>query len=171
MQACGLDEIVFLPERRPRGKHNVTDISHRIALIERATRTIASFRVLSLPSEQFTVKSTLPQLRSTFGNAHLTFLMGSDVVRTFPYRWDGLEVLFREVSFAIGIRSGDDPDEAAAIMANMGQTYDTATHYTCIHAANTGLASSQIRDGTLDVSHLHPDTLDYIHEHGLYYQV
>ena len=172
IRACELDEVVFLPERRPRNKQNVTDISHRVALIEQATGAIASLRVLSLDSDQFTVKDTLPKLRSAFDNTQLTFLVGSDVVRTFLYRWEGLDVLFDQVSFAVGMRVDDDPDEITAIMTAVGQEYDTTPRYTCIHTPDADLASSQIRDGLADRSWLpDPDMLGYIRDHGLYPQM
>ncbi len=171
IRACGLDEVVLLPERRPRNKHNVTDILHRIALIERATEAITSLRVLDLPSEQFTVKDTLPELRSLLGNTPMVFLVGSDVVRTFAYRWEGLELLFNDVSFAISVRADDDADEIAAIMAQLEKEYRTLIRYTCIHTSDADLASSQLRDGSADMSRLpNPTMLDYIHKHGLYSQ-
>jgi nicotinate-nucleotide adenylyltransferase len=172
MLACELDEVVFLPEPRPRNKQKVTDISHRTALIERATRASASLRVMSLSSDQFTVTTTLPELRAAFNNAHLTFLVGSDVVQTFPYRWEGLGVLFDQVSFAVGMRSDDSADEIAAIMTRMGQEYNSEPHYTYIHTPVADLASSKIRDGLVDASWLpDPEMLSYIQDHGLYPQI
>jgi nicotinic acid mononucleotide adenylyltransferase len=169
MQACRLDEVVFLPERRPRDKHNVTDISHRLALIKRATEAAACLRVLSLASDQFTVSSTLPELCTAFSNARLTFLLGSDVVRTFSYRWTGLDMLFDQVSFAVGMRANDDAGEIAAIIAGIEQEYNVTPFYTCIHTPGAGLASSRIRDGLVDMSWLpNPAILSYIQDHGLY---
>lgn len=167
-QVCQLDEIVFLPERRPRGKHTVTDISHRIALIKLSAKSLDSFRVLRLASDQFTVKDTLPELRSIFGSERLTFLIGSDVVRTFSYRWPGLDMLLREVSFAIGLRANDSPEEIAGIMAGLEQEYKTSIRCTYVHTPANDFASSQIRNGTAGTSQLHPDTISYIRKHGLY---
>jgi nicotinate-nucleotide adenylyltransferase len=170
MRVCKLDKVVFLPERRPRDKHTVTDITHRIALIERATSDTAAFHVLSLTSEQHTVKDTLPELHAAFGSVHLTFLMGSDIVRTFPHRWDGLDILFREVSFAIGMRTNDNKSEVAEIVAEMEHVYNTTIQHTYIHAPNADLTSSQIRQSSMNMSRLNSRMLEYIHEHKLYSQ-
>ncbi|HTH72030.1 MAG TPA: adenylyltransferase/cytidyltransferase family protein [Candidatus Pristimantibacillus sp.] len=167
-RVCGLDEVLFMPERRPRGKHGVTDIAHRIALIERATKTEAAFRVLSLAADQFTVKNTLPELRSLLGKADLTLLIGSDVVRTFSYRWEGLDTLFKEVSFAVGMRADDNPAEITELLAGLEREYGTKIRYTAINTPEAGMASSQIRSNSASAARLHPDTIAYIQEHGLY---
>src|SRR5689334_18729374 len=132
MQMCQLDTVVFLPEHKPRDKHNVTDISHRIALIKLATSPLGPFEVLKLASDQFTVRETLPEIQAKFAGADLTFLIGSDVVKTFRYRWEGLDTLFREVSFAVGMRANDDPKEVTEIMTEMEQTYAVKLHYTYV---------------------------------------
>ena len=168
MRVCNLDEVVFLPEQRPRGKHNVVDISHRLAMIDRATMAIAGLRALSLQSERFTVQDTLPELQDIFGDAPLTLLLGSDVVRTFPYRWDGLDVLLGSVSLAIGMRANDDPNDILAIMQELEQGYDPPIQYSLVHTPDADIASSQIRNGTADTSRLPPAMLDYIQTHGFY---
>ena len=171
MRACGLDEVVFLPERVPRGKQDVTDIVHRAALIERATADAASLRVLVLAAEQFTVTSTLPELRALFGDAQLTFLVGSDVARTFP-RWENLALLFEQTSFAIGMRADDSTDEITAIMEKLGQQYGTAPRYICLRTPDAGVASSHVRGGLSPGSWpLNPSMLHYVQTHGLYPQL
>lgn len=168
MRACELDEVVFLPEQNPRGKDGVTDMVHRVALIERATAAIAGLRVVQLASEQFTVQQTLPELRQAFKGSHMTFLVGSDVARTFLYRWEGLDVLLREAALAIGLRSSDSPGEIGAIMRQISQDYSVAVDYTLVSTPEAGMASSHIRNGTADMSRLHPSMLEYIQEHQLY---
>jgi nicotinate (nicotinamide) nucleotide adenylyltransferase len=170
MRICNLDEVVFLPERSPRSKHNVTDVVHRLALIERATETTAGLRVLDLVSERFTIKDTLPELCDIYANTHFTFLMGSDLARTLLYRWDNLGRLFNTASLAIGMRARDDPSEIAAIMDKLVQEYDVTINYTLVNTLDADIASSQIRNGTADTSRIQPTVLDYIIEHNLYAQ-
>ena len=43
IEAAGLDEVVFLPEPRPRHKQSVTDQSHRIAMINLAIKAYPKF--------------------------------------------------------------------------------------------------------------------------------
>jgi nicotinate-nucleotide adenylyltransferase len=170
MQICNLDEVVFVPERMPRGKERVTDISHRIALIERATAATAGLRAIQLVSKQFDVERTLPELYRTFGEDELTFLVGSDVVRTFLYRWAGLDILLANNSLAIGMRSNDDRDEITTIMDHLEHDYDIPVDYTLISTPEAGIASSQIRNSKIDMSRLHPRVLAYMQEHHLYVQ-
>lgn len=166
LRVCELDKVIFLPEPKPRGKNDVTDISHRIALIEQTILDLTGFRILSLLSEQFTVKETLPELRNVLRDTQLTFLLGSDIVRTFQYRWEGLEVLFNEVSFAIGLRTDDDPEEITEIMKVLAQEYNTTINYVLIDTAYADVASSKIRGGIIDG--LYPTTAEYIRQHSLY---
>jgi len=170
MRVCGLDEVIFTPEQKPRGKEHVTGISHRIALAERATEAIVGLRVVQLASEQFNVAQTLPELHRTFGDSKLTLLVGSDIVRTFLYRWEGLDTLLADVSLAIGMRSSDNPDEIMTIMDELAHGYDISIDYTLISTPEADIASSQIRNGTADMSRLHPGMLAYMQQHQLYTQ-
>ena len=115
---CGLDEVVFLPEPSPRGKQDVTRLSDRLALL-RASLADEGLRVATLTSQQFTVHQTLPEIEQLFPDATLTLLAGSDVARTFQYRWPGLETLLMRVSLAIGLRGDDVPAEMHDIMASL----------------------------------------------------
>lgn len=170
LQLCRLDEVVFLPEQRPRGKDKVTDITHRVALIEQATADISGLRVMQLASEQFTVHQTLPELRRACRGSQLTLLAGSDIARTFLHSWKNLEVLLGEVSLAIGVRSKDDPDEIRMIMTQLSHEYSIPVAHTLLSAPEADMTSSQIRSGRADLSRLHPDILGYIQKHRLYAQ-
>src|SRR5258706_12226030 len=76
LQTCKLDEVIFLPEQTPRGKEAVTDLSHRIALLERALADEPNMRILKLQSPQFTVADTLPEIHNLLGTTRLTRLIG-----------------------------------------------------------------------------------------------
>ena len=170
MEKCVLDEVVFLPERRPRNKQHVTALSHRIPLIEHAIGADTAFRLLHLESEQFTVAGTLPELRAVFGQAQLTFLLGSDVVQSLP-TWKGVEVLCGQASFAIGMRASDDKAAVIQVMERIKAARGTPIVYTCVDAPNAHLTSSQLREGKTALSQLpHPEMVEYIHKHRLYPQ-
>lgn len=111
----------------------------------------------------------MPELYSVFGNSYLTFLVGSDVVRTFPHRWAGLDTLLSQVSLAIGMRAHDKAGGIAAIMTQVKRASSIAPRYVCINAPDSGLASSRIRNGSADASLLpSAEMLNYINRHGLY---
>jgi nicotinate-nucleotide adenylyltransferase len=164
-----LDTIVFLPEQQPRGKQHVTDIHHRIELIKQAIQNDNELQILTLPSQQFTIAKTLPELQNRFADSHFTFLIGSDIIRTFTYRWEGLESLLKKVTFAIGIRANDSRDELEAIFMHLEVQYDMAIVRDYITTKNAHIASSQFRKSMLTLSQLpHPAMADYIHENKLY---
>lgn len=148
IKVCGLDEVVFLPERLPRGKDNVTGLTERVALL-REGLSGEGLRVAQLASDRFTVKDTLPELLEMFAGSELTLLLGSDIALTLTYRWEGLEILLASVSLAIGMRGDDSPDEIAGIITALEKEYGLAVTHTIVQTEHAGLASSQIRLGQL----------------------
>jgi nicotinate-nucleotide adenylyltransferase len=144
-KVCALDRVIFLPEKQPREKQHVSDIAERLALLDQATEPYKNLHVQQLESAQFSVQHTLPELRRLLGDANFTLLVGSDVVRTFLYRWEGLATLLAEVSLAIGMRAGDSQGEMLKIIHELEQTYKIPTTYTFIVAPHADLASSHFR--------------------------
>ncbi|MDB5167062.1 MAG: Cytidyltransferase-related protein [Candidatus Saccharibacteria bacterium] len=140
-----LDEVVFLPERRPREKSSVSDISHRITTLKQAIHTIPKLSVVRLSSEQFTTKDTLPELKTMFPDASFTLLLGSDVVRTFTYRWQDLDILLSSVTLAIGMRNNEKANEIVTILTDLEKTYHIKIDYTLIYTEHGHLASTHIR--------------------------
>lgn len=142
---CHLEQVVFLPEPKPRDKNSVTPIDERLAVIKDAIASDLSLSSLQLMSEQFSVRVTLPQLKVAFPNASFTLLIGSDVVKTFTYRWDDLDVLLRDTALAIGMRDGDSENEMMAIIATLEKQYNLVIIYNFIYTQHSHLASSKMR--------------------------
>jgi nicotinate-nucleotide adenylyltransferase len=163
-----LDEIIFLPELTPRGKPQVTSMQHRQALLEQLLADQPGMRAVQLRSPQFTVDDTLPELHALLGDAQLTMLIGSDIVRTFPYRWEGLQTLLSSVSLAIGMRTGDSHSEITQIITDLQHAYGRPVQYQYIHTPEADMASTQIRSGTINTERLQPSALSYIRENRLY---
>ena len=109
MDAAGLDEVVFLPEATPREKENVTDISHRFELLKRSIEPFSNLSVRMLEVEQFCAYGALPELLDIFDGDELWMLLGSDVVRTFSYRWKDLDTIFQKMAMVIAVREGTAP--------------------------------------------------------------
>lgn len=164
---CKLDEVIFLPESVPRAKSHVSDIIHREALINKAIADTKGLESIVLNSKQFTVKETIPELRHIYRKSDFTLLLGSDSVRTFTYRWKGLEILLREMSLAIGLRAGDSKSEILDIINQLEQKYGLAISYSIIKGPNADISSSQIRNKQDGVK-LDPEASEYIQYHGLY---
>ena len=166
-RVCQLDEVIFLPEQTPRAKQGVTDMAHRIALLERAVQDTPGLRVAKLKSPQFTVAETLPEIRSMTGDAQLTLLIGSDIATTLPY-WDDLETLLQNTALAIGMRAGDSAEAVTGTLQDLERTHHIPVNYTLVHTADADMTSSLVRNGSAHQERLHPALLSYIREHGLY---
>ncbi len=167
MRACALDKIVFMPEPNPRNKQGVTKLLHRSALIALATSSDPGLEILELKSERFTIRGTLPKLCDVFGGAHLTFLIGTDVAKSLG-AWDGIVTLLARVSFAVGVREGDDLRETAALMESLSQECRTPVDFTLVSTNNAGMSSSKFRNDPEGLSRLDPAVAQYIREQHLY---
>jgi nicotinate-nucleotide adenylyltransferase len=164
----GLDKVIILPEETPRAKHNVTDMAHRVAMLERAVRPFPQLEVMQLDLAQFCVGGTLPELQRRFPDAELTLLVGSDVVETFAYRWPGLEKLLAAMSLAIGLRDNDTAEEVADLIAQLEHEYSIAIRYKILPSPHEHLASSDVRQGSHTITDISPEVGDYIKTHKLY---
>ena len=140
LELCGLERVVFLPERMPRGKAEVSDYCQRLRGVQMVVRDFRGLDVLELADEQFSAEQTLPQLQRQFADAQLVLLLGSDVVRTFAYRWPGLDKMLAQVELVVGLRQGDEHREIAALLADW-----PAACYQIIASPHPELSSSQLR--------------------------
>jgi nicotinate-nucleotide adenylyltransferase len=165
LKAGDLDEIVFLPEPKPRNKPTASNLNHRVAMLQHAVAAHKKLRVVQLDDERFTVDSTLPQLLRYFSESELTLLIGSDVAHSLPY-WPNVERLLQTVTTAVGIRQGDEQNSIAMAFRELSAQYNLVLQPIYIAAERAALCSSDIRAGTIQ----HPDSMiaRYIHQHKLY---
>lgn len=145
MRSCQLNSVFILPEPEPRQKQNVTDIDKRTSLIDESIAKIDGLSIIRPSSKQFTIKDTLPQLFDMFKDADITLLVGSDVVKTFPNRWQDLDILLEKVSLAIGMRANDNSDEIEQIITDLQQDLGLVIDYKLIRTPDSHITSSQIR--------------------------
>jgi nicotinate (nicotinamide) nucleotide adenylyltransferase len=103
MKEMNLDQVYFLPERRPRNKQHVEHFAHRVAMLKQATRPHPQFKVLELVDVSFTVERTLSRLNTLFAGDQLVFLFGSDVVMIMP-GWSNIDRLLKSSELVIGLR-------------------------------------------------------------------
>jgi nicotinate-nucleotide adenylyltransferase len=108
-EEANLDEVIFLPERRPRFKDGPEHFGHRVAMLRHAIKPHAKLQVMEMVDRHFTVKRTLPQLRSVFARAELVFLVGSDVAEFIP-DWAGSALLLRSSELVVGVRDDQSTD-------------------------------------------------------------
>jgi len=115
LQAAELDEIYFLPERRPRKKQQVEHFAHRVGMLRQALEPHPQLDVLELVDVSFSVSHTLPRLRQQFPSAQLVFLFGSDIVPELA-GWPDAERLLESSELVIGIRSRDKREDLRAVI-------------------------------------------------------
>ncbi len=167
MRTLSLDEVVLLPEPRPRGKEQVTSLTHRSAMLTIAAARVPGVRVVAPSSEQFTVHETLPMLERMSGGADMVFLMGSDVARSLPY-WEECERLVRAVSFVIGMRDTDTVTDVEQVLRHLEVVCGVPVRYTLLTTPHPTLTSSQVRASSPSEGGVIPDLVPYIQEHRLY---
>jgi len=169
-QACSLEKVVLLPEAQPRGKQSVTSLAHRVAMLQLAIAGIQHLEVLKLPGARFDVKHTLPQLKREFAGHNLVLLVGSDVVRTFTYRWPHLDILLQNMELAVGLRDGDDQRVLETLLHELQATYpDTLIRYQFVSASPFAHGtSSRVRTTSGQVNETIRDVAAYIDRHQLY---
>ncbi len=135
-----LDTIIFLPERSPRGKQNVTDIAVRTQQIAARIATNPSLSVRTLAQPTFTLPDTLNLLRNEYPDTGFTFLFGSDVALNMK-NWPHLEILLQNSHIAIGLRG----DTSASIIEQYTNALSPAPVYSLHTTDHRHISSSQFR--------------------------
>ena len=144
-QHCQLDAVYLMPERQPRRKYNVSDISVRLQLIQQRTAKHTNLDTLMFDESQFSVQTTLPALQSRFPDAQLVFLIGSDVACDSLAHWDELGTLARTVEFVVGVRNTHD-NEVVAHSLQAIVDMSIPLHYSVVASPHAHLSSSMMRD-------------------------
>lgn len=165
LEVARLDQVVFIPEKVPRGKDDVTDLTHRFELLVRAIEPYEGLSVRLLSAEQFCIGGTMPELRVMFGDAELCLLLGSDVVKTFPERWANLDDLFAQMELVIGLRKGDSRRDIKKLLR--GLDVKTRPRATFIESPLAATSSTRVRHGQT-VRDVPPEVSSYIQQHKLY---
>ena len=65
LEAAKLDEVYFLPERRPRGKATPEHFGHRVGMLKRALEPHERLRVLELVDVNFSVEKDIAEAEAT----------------------------------------------------------------------------------------------------------
>jgi nicotinate-nucleotide adenylyltransferase len=107
IESADLDKVYFLPETQPRGKYTVTHISHRVSMLQLATRSHSRLKVLELPDKKFDMVRTWPRLKNRFRGSQLLLLLGSDVFANLP-SWPHVNQLFEDAGVIVGTKGDRD---------------------------------------------------------------
>jgi nicotinate-nucleotide adenylyltransferase len=149
IEKADLDEVVFMPERRPRFKDGPEHYGHRIAMVKRAIRPHGKLSVLETVEGHFTVKKTLPYLQRIFRDAELVFLVGSDVAEHIP-DWYDVDALLAGSELVVGVRGGRS---AAAVRGSLEKWQRQPKRLHVFNSYEAGVSSRKVREALRAGSH------------------
>ena len=145
-EVCSLDQVLFLPERKPRNKNNVTNYTNRVECAEEAIKSYPGLRIMTLNAAPQTFKKVMKEIPSIFKDNTVIMLVGSDIAKHL-YSWKDIDLFLLEHELCIGLR---DEVTAASIRTTMNQleekigkkvTYKTVST-THRHMSSTRMRSS-----------------------------
>ena len=148
----------------PRRKQTVSDISHRIAMLEIASADNESIKIVQLAEDQFTLRGSLALLQSQAGSAGLVLLMGSDNVRHLLDSWPDLEQYQSAFSIAVARRAVQSEDTMAVI--KRVELRFPELDITCMSHTPDDMASSKAR--SRESTDVPSQVLEYMKTHALY---
>lgn len=142
LQAAQLDQIIFLPERRPRFKPGVEHYAHRVAMLKQALLPHQqSLAVMEMVDRHYTVARTLPQLQALFSSHRLVFLMGSDTALSLP-SWPYAGRLLSSCELVVGVRSAH---QSTAVSQAIDAWQQRPLEVTVVDSYAPDVSSSNIR--------------------------
>jgi nicotinate-nucleotide adenylyltransferase len=168
LQAAKLDMVYFLPERQPRGKHQVEHFGHRVGMLERALKPHPQLKVMELVDVNFSIRRTLPQLEQKFADTQLVFLFGSDIVPGLA-DWPHAAQLLKNNELVIGIRSRDNRDNLRTIIEEWQTQPKSVTMFDSYAAdVSSGIVREALRSGQGAIPGLLKSVERYSDRHWLY---
>jgi nicotinate-nucleotide adenylyltransferase len=139
-----LDKVIFLPEKTPRRKKGVSDISTREVALKKAISSEPKLESHIFQTNQFTTLKTLPELHQLLPGSTFTLLLGSDVALHLP-KWQDLPMLIAGVSFVVAMREGDSRTAVERMFQQLEKSLKTPIRYTIIDSPHPDLSSSQLK--------------------------
>ena len=120
---CGLDTVIFIPERAPRRKTDVSPLVARTGAIIERIKNEPLLGVREIADEKFSVATTWPILSSLYPGDQIVFLIGSDVALGLR-SWPDIDTLTSQANFAIGIRRTANHSELDKALATLEINYE-----------------------------------------------
>ena len=169
-----LDQVIFMTAGHPwfKSGQEVTDVRHRIAMVDCATASNAHFSVSDIEASgtgpTYTVE-TLKELRDNYSSEdQLYLIMGVDSLREVD-RWQHPERLF-EMATLVGVsRPGHEDFDAASLDAI---TTDASEKVVMLDGPLVEISATDLRHRVatgVSIKYRVPESVEaYIREHGLY---
>lgn len=138
---AGLDEVIFLPERRPRFRIGPEHYAHRIAMLKAALAPHPRLSVLEVVESRFSFRRTVPNLRVMFPDAVFAFIGGMDMVASLS-SWPYADVHLSQSELIVSTPPGQQETEIARLVRSAGVR---PRKLRCIQNFAADVASSEIR--------------------------
>ncbi len=146
LEQAKLDAVYFAPETKPRRKPHVSHISHRVTMLDLATRSLHRLHVLDLTARYFTPKSTVSKLQQMFPGAEIVLLMGSDMLEHL-HTWKHVDYMLSHVELAVGVRSDSDAERVSRLLSELPVQPKATIIHTELSTASSSQARSALRGG------------------------
>ena len=169
-----LDQVIFIPAGRPwfKSRQQVTDVKHRLAMVECATASNPHFSVSKIETTRsgptYTVE-TLEELRERyFPEDRLFLIIGVDSLREVD-RWQHPEQLF-EMATLVGVaRPGHEEFDPASLESIAPGASDKVV---MLDGPLVEISATDLRHRVatgVSIRYRVPEPVEaYIREHGLY---
>lgn len=149
-QKLGLDKIIVLIEKNPRGKKYTSAYQDRVEMAKLAIDKIDNAEVREAQERQHSIE-TLKQISRDYKDAKLYILLGADTAKNLD-KWQSLQNIKKLAELIVFSRAGHT------------QNQDEITFN---HPASSANIRGQIQEDGKP-GYLDPQVLKYIHERGLY---
>ena len=178
LDKLGLDKIIFMPTGNPylkSGKRQITDASHRIAMVNLAIqdepRFCSSMREINRRGKTYTAE-TLRDISTENQDKDYYFIMGADSLRDMG-SWYAPEVIFRHAAIIVANRNHQvDEERLRKEIESLTGKYNARIFL--LEFESMDISSSDMRKklqmGELDELPIPKSVIDYIQENKLYIQ-
>jgi nicotinate-nucleotide adenylyltransferase len=166
--ACGLDEVWFIPTHSPPHKHAPTGASpdHRLAMVRLAIADYPPFRLSDLEIRRGGVSytiDTVERLTADRPDTQFAYIIGADMVEYLP-RWHRIEEIAAKITFIGLARPGYTLDGE---LPEWLRRRVTTVEIPLIDISSTAIRA-RIRAGRSVRFLIPPPVQAYIEENGLY---
>ncbi len=135
---AGLEQVYFLPERRPRVGSEPEHYVHRSVMLKNALKPYKQFEVLDLPDARLTNRS-LSRVIEKLPKAHLSLLITASELLWFE---DDLPVMYQRLHLVVAVTSHAQMAEVLTRIAGSERLYGNITF---IDIGTDHISSSAIR--------------------------
>lgn len=166
LEQLGLDQVLFMPEPKPRHKEIVTDLATREAMVQAALNDHEmSMKLLKTTNtEVHTLHDTVQTLVDLYPDAQFTLLMGADVFEHIG-SWPGYQDIAGNLGLFVGLLEEDDGEIVLPLAKQLELTP------TFVPVPLSSIRSSRIRKAVANnvaPKGLHDAVAEYIRHYKLY---